>query len=108
MFENLTVMPGSKVTFAGTDFALVMDKQPGKSLLAIAGDCEGFSGETTAEGILLAPLTAENALVLRQRLKWLQPTTLGLQISAGFGDRLGLATPGHVEAVRGTGVAPIF
>lgn len=35
---------------------------------------------------------------------------LGLSPSFGFGDRIGLATPGHVEAIRqsGTGIAPIF
>jgi hypothetical protein len=37
-----------------------------------------------------------------------QPTVLGLKRSFGFGDRLGLATPGHVAAVRKTGFAPIF
>ena len=38
------------------------------------------------------------------------PVTLGLRPSFGFGDRLGLATPGHVEAMRrsGTGIEPIF
>src|SRR6266496_4722915 len=33
---------------------------------------------------------------------------LGLSPSFGFGDRLGLATPGHIAAVRGTKFAPIF
>src|SRR3954452_21992754 len=35
---------------------------------------------------------------------------LGLEPSFGFGDRIGLATPGHVEALRraGAGVAPVF
>lgn len=35
---------------------------------------------------------------------------LGLAPSFGFGDRIGLATPGHVEAMRraGTGIAPIY
>src|SRR5512139_462452 len=33
---------------------------------------------------------------------------LHLTSSFGFGDRLGLATPGHIEAVRGTAIAPIF
>lgn len=33
---------------------------------------------------------------------------LGLSPSFGFGDRLGLATPGHIEAVRDTKFAPIF
>jgi tagaturonate epimerase len=35
-------------------------------------------------------------------------TPLSLSPSFGFGDRLGLATPGHIEAVRGTHFAPIF
>ncbi len=36
--------------------------------------------------------------------------TLGLSPSFGFGDRIGLATPGHVEAMRraGAGIEPIF
>jgi hypothetical protein len=40
----------------------------------------------------------------------LKPVVLGLRPSFGFGDRLGLATAGHVEAVRraGSGIAPIF
>jgi len=36
----------------------------------------------------------------------LAPITLSP--SFGFGDRLGLATPGHIAAVRGTGLAPVF
>ncbi len=37
-------------------------------------------------------------------------TVLGLTPSFGFGDRLGVATPGHVAALResGGGIAPIF
>jgi len=34
--------------------------------------------------------------------------SLGLSPSFGFGDRLGLATPGHIEAVKGTPFVPIF
>ena len=39
-----------------------------------------------------------------------RPVPLGMSPSFGFGDRLGLATPGHVAALRraGQGVAPIF
>jgi hypothetical protein len=33
---------------------------------------------------------------------------LGLTPSFGFGDRLGLATPGHIASVKGTKFAPIF
>jgi hypothetical protein len=35
-------------------------------------------------------------------------STLSLTPSFGFGDRLGLATPGHIAAVKGTQFAPIF
>lgn len=36
--------------------------------------------------------------------------TLGMHPSFGFGDRIGLATPGHVESMKraGAGIAPIF
>ena len=37
-----------------------------------------------------------------------KPTVLGLVPSFGFGDRLGLATPGHIAACRKGGLQPIF
>ena len=36
------------------------------------------------------------------------PAPISLASSFGFGDRLGLATPGHIAAVKGTGLTPIF
>ncbi len=73
----------------------------------------GFEGERTEHNgrtLLLGPTSPGNAAVLRERLAWLRPRPLGLRTSAGFGDRLGLATPGHVRAMRaaGAGIAPIF
>ena len=37
-----------------------------------------------------------------------KPETIGLKKSFGFGDRLGLATPGHMDAVHGSGFTPVF
>ena len=37
-----------------------------------------------------------------------QPITLGLKKSFGYGDRLGLATPGHIAAARKSNFASIF
>jgi len=51
-------------------------------------------------------LTPENAAILRQMFPWLTPMPMetddgGMIIpSFGFGDRLGLATPGHIQALR--------
>ena len=72
-----------------------------------------FVGEKTDcgdETLLSARLTAENAEALRTQLPWLKPQTLGLKTSAGMGDRLGLATPGHVRAIRKMNgkIAPIL
>jgi hypothetical protein len=83
-------------------------------LLGVLGDSTGFSGEFhEASGVLLCPLTSANAAALRARLPWLRPTPLGLRTSAGFGDRLGLATPGHIRAIRrvpggADRIAPVF
>jgi hypothetical protein len=50
----------------------------------------------------------EAAAALRKQLPFLRPKLVGLATSLGLGDRLGVATPGHVRAVRGTGLAPYF
>jgi hypothetical protein len=96
-------------------------RQQNNKRLAILSDAEmdwaGFHGEQStrydnsrAFRLLLCPLDSQNAAALRATLPWLQPQVLGLKKSVGLGDRLGLATPGHVRAVRacGTGIAPIF
>jgi hypothetical protein len=76
---------------------------------------EGFNGAeraVTLEGeeltLKLCPADQANAAALRRRLPYLNPGLLGLRCSIGCGDRMGLATPGHVRAVRGTHIAPIF
>lgn len=93
----------------GTTYLIALRDDSGERVLVVAGRREGFTGgRDDAGGALLCPLTPENAATLRARLPWLNPVPLGLQTSFGFGDRIGLATPGHVEAVRGTGIAPMF
>jgi hypothetical protein len=57
--------------------------------------------------ITVAPTTAVNAAALRDLLPFLVPQPLGLAQSAGCGDRLGLATPGHIRAIRRHSMAPI-
>lgn len=72
-----------------------------------------FDGERSSWGnetLVSAPLNAENASALRIQIPWLKPVTLSLKTSAGMGDRLGLATPGHVRAIKKMNgkIAPIF
>jgi hypothetical protein len=55
-----------------------------------------------------APADPGSADRLRAVLPHLTAQPLGLARSAGFGDRLGLATPGHIRSVRKFRMAPIF
>jgi hypothetical protein len=57
-------------------------------------------GEFQGYRFALAPTGHTQAQFLRDTLPWLEPALIGLRASAGFGDRLGLATPGHVQTLR--------
>jgi hypothetical protein len=72
---------------------------------AIAGE---RVGELDGKAVVVGATDHANALAVRETLAWTSPTPVGLATSAGTGDRLGLATPGHVRAIRGSGVVPIF
>jgi len=103
---GLAVYPRSVAQVNGVTFFLARGSQ-GK-VLGILGGVAGFEGEQRGE-VLLGPLTPANAAALRGKLPWLRSQTLGLQKSAGCGDRLGLATPGHIRALRRVGgIAPIL
>jgi hypothetical protein len=91
------IYPNSIVEHAKGRYFLA--RTPQAKQLGVQGEPAGFSGAWDATGdTLFCPLTPENAALLRQKLPWLNPTPLGMQTSAGFGDRLGLATPGHIAA----------
>jgi len=117
-----TPYPASLVEMGSTALWLISTPQ-GKRLAVLAPFSstlvESFRGEVSelADGRLLlsCPLDPANAHALRFTLPNLQPVPLGLVTSAGFGDRLGLATPGHVRALDhvlvdhlGKTIAPIF
>ncbi|MCJ7624670.1 MAG: tagaturonate epimerase family protein [Anaerolineaceae bacterium] len=103
----MQIYPQSEVHLNGTKYYLARDAATQQKLLCIDGDLAAFQG-TLQAGVYSCPLTPENAAALRERLPWLNPHPLGLATSFGFGDRLGIATPGHIAAAAGTGIAPIF
>ncbi len=54
------------------------------------------------------PISAENAEQLRRLFDFTKPRTMGLETSYGLGDRLGLANPAHLRAIRPTGIKAIL
>lgn len=113
---DLDWYPRSLALNRNIEFGLAqVDGFPRLAVLAGTGDpaWQEFEGETSTAAertFLLGPTSARNAAGLRTLLPWLRPALRGLRTSAGLGDRLGLATPGHIRAVRATGgnIAPIF
>ena len=112
--NGLDGLPNSAVSVEGTEVGLVGSGQS-VAVLAPSGSrvLSGFEGASSATGgrtLLLGPMSAANLDALRELMPWMRPRPLGTRTSAGYGDRLGLATPGHVRALRaaGGGLAPIF
>lgn len=50
----------------------------------------------------------ENALALRRMFTFTRPRLVGLTPTIGLGDRIGIATPGHIRAIRGFGFPPVL
>jgi tagaturonate epimerase len=114
--SNLHILPRSLAITQQAEFGLTLtDFELKLAVLAQPGSkvIEQFEGEISDLGsqtLLLGTLNHNNAKALRTHLTWLQPKLIGLKTSAGMGDRLGIATPGHVRAVRNFEgrIAPIF
>src|SRR5450432_3723829 len=113
---NVTIIPQSiankddavfAAARAGDVMKLVMLAPAGSPTLS---QFEGTQQDHEGGKLLIGPNSARNIASLRSVFSWLNPQLLGLRRSVGFGDRLGVATPGHIRALRaGPGnFAPIF
>ena len=98
--DSVHEIPGTKVFMAKTGEG---------DRLVIQGNNPGFTGEEQ-DGNLLAPLTHENARVLRRLFPFTAPRQgLAGCCSIGVGDRLGVAAQGHIRAFkRYPKVFPVF
>lgn len=114
--EGLRLRRESLAVAGNTEFGLVhTEVGPRIAVLAprVPELLQGFEGEVRSHRgstLLVGPTSSRNAKALRARLPWMRPRTVGTGTSVGFGDRLGLATPGHVRALRSVGreIAPVF
>jgi len=111
--RSLTLAPGGAV--------LLARKGIEKSLLVVSLEASApawaweFAGhKMTASldrqrlAITVCRLTHDNAAAVRRNFPHTAPRVFGTRTAAGLGDRLGVGTPGHVRAVRGTGLVPFF
>jgi len=78
--------------------------------LAVAGKGKAaarFKGKKMG-GVKFCPLDAANAEALRETFPWTAPVPIGRRASFGAGDRLGVATAGHLRAFAGSRLFPVL
>ncbi|MDR1109080.1 MAG: tagaturonate epimerase family protein [Spirochaetaceae bacterium] len=73
------------------------------------GKDSGFKGTELGNGKIRAPLIHENAVTLRRLFPFTAPVrVLRKDRSFGLGDRLGIATPGHIKLFEAYDAYPVF
>jgi len=106
--ESLTAIDGGAAGIRAGDrgWQVLVWAPPGvPSPNGMAGDSTELRGGTLITG----DPNHGNATALRQLVPWLRPRLVGEATSAGVGDRLGIATPGHVAAFRDNpGIVPVL
>jgi hypothetical protein len=77
-----------------------------------SGVISKFSGELLGDSGIFAkkcPLNDANASLLRKLFPWTAPVSLrNCKTTIGCGDRLGMASPGHIAAVREFKASPVL
>ena len=76
--------------------------------LVVQGNSSGFVG-SEEDGVCTCPLSLANARALSRMFPELSPRRVPEALSSfGFGDRLGLATPGHVRSLKEHDIFPML
>lgn len=92
-------------------FLLMVKDQTAKWIL-VAGQGQLFddlSGTIISVDGKVCPLTNQNRLVLNKYFDYTIPKAFGPNtITMGLGDRLGLASPGHIHVLRDKNVKPVL
>ena len=90
----------------------MLDVEPERELLIAGAPDARFSGRRVLIGgqeALLCQKSHENLLALQEVFPWTVPASpQGHNISMGLGDRLGLVSGAHIQALRGTEVFPVL
>lgn len=108
--NDYKVYPNSYVEEGNT--FLVMFKKDAVKCLYVKGFGPLFDelvGEVQGEDVKIVPCDHPNRLVLNKFLNYTKPRAFGNKVTTmGVGDRLGLASPGHIEIMRQYQVKPIL
>jgi hypothetical protein len=112
-FHEYQVYPNSIRVKNGACYMIA--RVDGEKKLVIAykdRDCEGFCGtEEKLDDFYVkhCELNDDNCSIIRRLFPFTKPASLkGHDLTIGLGDRLGLASPGHIRVLKGTKVFPVL
>ncbi len=88
--------------------SFLIARDSNKKYLVVKGKAGDFEGTDLAGGFKLCFLTSLNARLIREAFPELSPEVCNKNVSFGFGDRLGIATPAHAESAAAYPVFPVF
>jgi tagaturonate epimerase len=95
------ILAGRRGLQRGVAIGFPIGKRP-KWAAGLKGPEKQYSGST----VLVLEADHATLRALREALPFLQPRPTGKTPSFGFGDRTGMATPGHLLALKGSGFFP--
>ena len=113
---NVTVYTDSVHTVGNAAVLMCRDDEKKYLLIVAAGEKDipaGFEGEKLVLNAgciaLKGGLSEANAAALRKYFPWTAPKSLrNVRTTVGCGDRLGLATVGHVRAAKKVQISPVL
>ena len=122
LFEDerypIKIYDSSIIEKDNTVFFLMRIKNERKMVMIYSSkDLEGIHTNFVAEeerkldedfNYKICPCNNQNASELRRQFRFTKPQVIGLTPAIGTGDRVGLATPGHIRAVRKFSVFPVL
>lgn len=108
--EQFTAYPSSYVEHEGGQFLLCKTEGVKRILAMGEGDFfSGLDGDCLSETVKLCPLSHQNRMILNKYLPYTLPSSFGRKTATfGLGDRLGLASPGHIRCFKGSRAKPIL
>ena len=95
---------------SGKKYLYVMSSQAGGEIpdKFEGEDLSGLASNGKSLGLKRCLMNHRNAGSLQELFPFTRATAIGLRNSYGFGDRLGLANPGHLRALKGYNFKPVL
>jgi len=110
--EKLYVFPNSIHKHKDSDFCIAKTEENEKVMIVSGPDKVAFDGKDIlafGKSGKQCPLSSENSLIIRELFSFTNPIRhKGHKISIGLGDRLGLASGGHIRLLRNLDVFPVL